>query len=130
METVGPSVSTSCAVRSLVVVLPADPVIPAMVRPGRRRTTAAARSASAAWTSGTISAGAADRAGGQHGGRPGGHGRGGEVVAVGAVAGQRREQRARLAPPASRSRPARYTMAPGVGYLIERGAGDLGELRH
>ena len=40
-----------------MVVLPADPVIPAIVRPGRRRTTAAARSPSAAWTSLTISAG-------------------------------------------------------------------------
>ena len=55
--TVGPSVAISCAARSLVVVLPADPVMPAITSPGRRSTTALARRPSAAGTSSAMSAG-------------------------------------------------------------------------
>ena len=56
--TVGPSASISWAARSLVVVLPADPVMPAISRLGSRSTTARASRPSATVTSGTISAGA------------------------------------------------------------------------
>ena len=55
--TVGPSRSATWASRSLVVVLPDEPVIAAIVSWGRRSTTARASGASAACTSGTTSAG-------------------------------------------------------------------------
>ena len=57
MATVGPSRPTSCAARSLVVVFPTDPVMPAMDSPGSASVTARASLARAAGTSGVSSAG-------------------------------------------------------------------------
>src|SRR5216110_2635066 len=83
-ETVGPSGSISWAARSLVVVFPADPVMPTTTGWPIRSSTARASWPSAAVTSGTISAGA-----------PTGRGAS-EVVAVGPLPRQRGEQAARF----------------------------------
>src|ERR1700728_2925470 len=112
---VGPMRSTTWAVRSLVEVLPDEPVMPTTVAPGSRSRTARASRPRATVTAATTRTRAA-RAGG------------GVVVTVHALAGQRGEQR-------SWHRLPRVdhdgTGHDGVGQVIhhEGATGDRGDLR-
>ncbi len=55
--TVGPAVASTVPRRSLVLVLPDDPVMPTTAMPGSRRTTSRARAAKASWVSATTTHG-------------------------------------------------------------------------
>ena len=96
------------AIRSLVVVLPDEPVMPTTVRSGSRSSTArASRPIAVRQVGDHDRRHAGDRAAAEHRDRAGGDGRGGEVVAVDLLAGERDEQAARGRPCGSRTRPAR-----------------------
>ena len=109
---VAPRRSASWPVRSLVEVLPDDPVIPATVRPCSPVSRPATARASSAERGRHVRDddgrdAAVQRPGGQHRHRAVADRGAGEVVAVGVLPGDRGEQPARRQPGGSRSRPAR-----------------------
>ena len=105
------------------MVLPAEPVMPAITRPGSRSTTALASAAERCGDVGDDQGGTSGGPGAERddGSRCRGSGR--EVVPVGALAGQRREQRAWLdLPGVDHDRAG--NQGGRVGHVVEDGAGD------
>ena len=125
--TVGPSRSVTWASRSFVVVLPDEPVIPAIVSPGKAVDHRAGQQRQRGLHVGDDERGHAGRLAGQHSDRPGRHRSGGEIVPVHPLARQRGEQAARLGLPGVDDDRAGHR-GLRVGSPVERSPGDLRDL--